>query len=225
MPPEKCTFESEAQRQNVDFFSRKTRPNHDELVLNPEPTRKVISAITGGSSPTVNDLYGICDKCGLCKPEIRPEGEGFRVYRLGYEQFVSNVPLATFTQFHAEKPKTGVRVVVVDDFSPTSGAQYYSLKGIESLAVKINPDVRPSQMQERAVLRQIEEWKPDWVISDKGLGYFNGIDLILGCKEAGIKTIMHTGEEQTAETRRVADMFIQKASISPERMVEILTSG
>lgn len=225
MAQEKCSFEEQAQVQNVDFFSRKSYPNYDVLVLNPEPTRRVYAAMTGETTPpSVNALYGICDRCNLCSPEIRPEGDGFRIFRTGYKNFVSNVPLATFTQFHAKSPKKRVRVVVIDDMSPEIRAQHYATEGIEALAVKVNPDRKPSATQERALEREVIEWGPDWVVSDKGLGYVNAINLILAFKEAGIRTIMYTGEEQTDITRRVADIFIQKASIRPEEMVKILTT-
>lgn len=57
------------------------------------------------------------------------------------------------------------------------------------------------------------DYRPEFLISDKGLGYFSGISLIEQVKQAleeQVKTIMVTGEFDTRETHRVADCFIEK---------------
>lgn len=89
------------------------------------------------------------------------------------------------------------------------------------LCVEVNANVRANKFVCQQLSRQIIEWGPDWLISDKGLGFVDGIELIKQCKEAGIRTIMLTGEIQTAETRKVADYFLIKPT-SYKQILEIL---
>lgn len=45
---------------------------------------------------------------------------------------------------------------------------------------------------------------------DKGLGYFDGIEIITALRRYGVKTILYTGETDTSETHQVADAFVEK---------------
>ena len=82
------------------------------------------------------------------------------------------------------------------------------------LMVHVNSYVDPDFMKLRALRGTIESFRPDVVVADKGLGLIDGIDLIQSVRDMGIRTIMYTGEIQTAETKKVADWFVVKPDLA-----------
>lgn len=104
----------------------------------------------------------------------------------------------------------------IDSLKPQLNKNGYTLIG-----VYVDPDYQPTDMQQRVLARDIIDLGVDLAICDKGLGYTDGIGLVLRLKEAEVPTIMLTGERETRETHRVADRFIVKP-IRPSILIEEL---
>lgn len=214
-----CWYEERAQEIGEEFFSIKNN-GQSTLVFNPNLIDKGL-----GTKPFTfqngKALRNICSQCHFCRPFIDERFDGFRIIRYGYNTPQRDKPLAEFTYLPAKGEIRGIKVAEVDDFNLTQLVSYLSEVGFELMCVTVNPNVPTSEIKSRQLYRTIIEWGPDWLLSDKGLGFVDGIELIRTCKEAGIRTMMITGEVQTAATRRVADYFIEKP-VSMENLIAIL---
>lgn len=216
---EKCTFERVAADLGIDFISiKRGLPDQNQIVLNPNYTQRV------GMS-TEEQLKGICLRCNLCRPEIHQDGKGFRIDR---HNFIPDLPpnkrpLARFTNFPPKGETNGMKVALVEDFNESAEAEWLSRQGFDVLYVHVDAHVPTTEIASYTLFQKIIDWGPDWVIADKGLGYVNGLELIIRSKEAGIGTIMQTGEIQTNETRKLADFFLEKPFTTDE-LLEILTA-
>jgi len=206
-----------AHDSGVDFISIKAQPGGEsQLVLNPRVFPRVNEYLKGygGSRVSRRYLKHICKQCEGCSPTIVEDGEGFRINRKGYSFDETRKPLFVAKKLQAESVGTHTRrVYIVDD-------QYTQIMA-EALAwdhhvlmVHVNSYVDPDFAKLRALRGTIESFRPDVVVADKGLGLIDGIDLIQSVRDMGIRTIMYTGEIQTAETKKVADWFVVKPDLA-----------
>ncbi|MBI2338519.1 hypothetical protein HYU95_05045 [Candidatus Daviesbacteria bacterium] len=212
---ERCWYEERVEQTGIPFISIKNCTDLSTLVFNPKSYEGDIAQFIfpGCDQVTKKILEKICSNCNLCQPEIeREKNAGFRIYRHYYNRYENEgIPLAEFYHLMPDGGKRrGVKVAFVDDMDPTRWAEILVLDGFEMLCVSVNANVRAREIDFRKLCQKIIEWEPDWLVSDKGLGFVDGVELIKQCKEAGIRTVMLTGEIQTAETRKVADFFLTK---------------
>lgn len=208
----RCAYESIQDHFQIPFLSIKNRSNASELVFNPYFSKRLAKSMYSSEDLSQEDLQWICSECGLCKPIISGSSEeGFRIKRDSYDNSEAGILFQTEILVPNGEAKTfPYKICLVDDFQPKSTARGLALRGHTVLVVTVNPNIKPSELAEWEFRNRIINWEPDWLITDKGLGYVDGIDLIKVCKEAGVRTIMLTGERQTHETRRVADIFLTK---------------
>lgn len=216
MVENKCLYEQVAKETSLPFISIK---NHGQstLVFNPILIDQALSQIAyelcGKTKVNLDVLKRICSECRICQPDIQLKGSSdYRIFRHNYGYIEENHPLAQFTHFPPEgEEDRNTRVVLVDD-DPFLDVRARTLgeDGFDTFYVLINNGVPVSQIAQRDLFTQIIDLDPHCVISDKGLGYVDGILLIDACKKAGIPTIMVTGEYFTNETRKVASRFLTK---------------
>ena len=226
MSPETgCRIESLQSLSGVSFISIKSeRQGKSELVLNPRMFPSVnpfLLGYYGYEELTETSLRLICRSCKGCHPQIRPDGDGFRVRREGYWFGEENIPLFTHHRFPSEEPGDYTRrVCVIDDVDPTGLSEFLSMRHLVE-SIRIDPHAQADRISVNQLLEHIRQFHPDWAVCDKGLGDVDGIELILHMKEEGIRTIMNTGEIQTRETHYVADVFLPKLT-DPEDFLRVI---
>jgi hypothetical protein len=223
----RCAIENISERSLHPFVSIKNNKDPSELVINPNGYADIDWRAEAMGFHQADDRWfeAICAECTLCMPTIEIDREarasidgytryGLRIYRHKFLQ--ENIVRSLYVvQTHALYNKNQLsgenrtRVCCIDD-DKLSWEVPFNNTNTDVLAIWVDPNVRCTPLQAKALTDEIVQWNPDWLISDKGLGFVDGIELILRCKEAGIRTIMLTGEIQTDETRRVADVFLKK---------------
>ncbi len=209
-----CRYNGLAQDSGVDFMSVKGKPDgSSELVINPNTFSELNAFLEKNWGATITEqvLRDTCVSCGLCTPTIRRDGEGFRIDRKGYSPSydTEEKPLFETIILPPEvSDDNSRRICIVDDIPSHLGEILAHNHHV--LMVNVDANVKPTLSSELALRTTIEAFRPEWVVSDKGLGNLNGIRLIEDVKRSGRRTIMFTGEIQTDETRRVADVFIEK---------------
>lgn len=223
-----CLIESLQKTVGVDFVSIKRKPGVDELVLNPNCFEEVDWGMQLLTDRRVDRraIEILCGICGACNFEVNYDDStefegrrGLRVSRKNYGQEIVERPLYNKEVFHFSDEDTPsgkrYRVCVVDDFS--LGFEWvFENSNTDLMEIIVDANVRPSEISSRALINEVIDWHPDCLVSDKGLGYVDGIELIKAAKATGIWMVMLTGEIQTNETRRVADVFLTKPASGEE---------
>lgn len=227
----RCAIENISERSLHPFVSIKNNKDPSELVINPNFYADIDWRAEAMGFHQVDDRWfeAICAKCSLCMPTIEVDLEatvlengsyryGLRIYRHKFlqENIVRPLYVAQTHMLYNKNrlpDQNRTRVCCIDD-EKINWKGTFKNTDTDVLAIWVDPNVRSTPLQAKALTDEIVQWNPDWLISDKGLGFVDGIELILRCKEAGIRTIMLTGEIQTDETRRVADVFLEKPTDS-----------
>jgi CheY-like chemotaxis protein len=233
-----CAIEDISERDHHPFVSIKNNKDPSELVINPNglPYVDWRAQYMGFSNANERWFRAICAECGLCRPEIKldtdahvlidgQERYGLRIYRHQFLQENLQRPLfevtkVTFSGSNAKEQEKRTRVCCIED-EKIPWPLVFNGTNTDLRMILIDSHVKPQSEDMETIMRKIVMFQPDWVISDKGLGFLDGIELIRQCKQAGIKTIMFTGEIQTDETRRVADVFLEKP-VSTQTLLEVM---
>lgn len=209
MRPERCVYELFEIRQNIDLLSKKG----DELVFNPA-YNTVLAHYLKSNTLRLHNLTDVCNACGLCTPTIVQTEVGFRITRANYQPNLQELrkPMYAITNFLPEKgiKQKNIRVTIVDDRQPQELAEWLARKGYNSTAVWVNQNWNAKPDTQEQIVNAILQTGPHIVVCDKGLGFFDGIEIITAIRGYGVKTIMYTGEPDTRETHRVADAFVEK---------------
>ncbi len=184
-------------------------------------------------------IHDTCGICNLCSPRVfSPNGSDVRVERVGYsfEPNTNEIFPYESTTLRPEGKSRG-RACVLDDHKElglhlgqilvehgfiADVFRTFSKTGADGVALG------SSDFETMYFVDIILERAPDIVISDKGLGYFDGIDIIENIRirtEDAVETVLLTGEEQTRETHKVARHFLTKPVTSEEltRILEPIT--
>lgn len=190
----------------------------DEIVFNPVSALTLLRAFSemgyGLSYPFDPDdpndvIRGCCSSCDNCTPYITSDYPDLRIKRKGFS-YTESRPAFEIKGRYEGKNTTKTVVIVDDDESIDTLAMGLAGFGLTVVAVQVHRNAEANLITQRALAALVEAQHPDCVVSDKGLGYLSGIELIEYLKEVGIFTFMLTGERQTDETRRVADYFLEK---------------
>lgn len=164
---------------------------------------------------TVSSLEYVCQWCSICTSEVKYlEGENIRVIRSNFrpeEQPGANPELFTAHTYEPEASGSldNLRICTLEDIDQGL-TSFFIGNGATLLEIQIHPYTRPTDTQIEDLLGRIMRFQPSVVMTDKGLGYLDALSLIDILKRAGIATVMRTGESQTDETRRRADVFLEK---------------
>lgn len=223
----RCAIETLSEESVEPFISIKNTEEPSVLVVNPNsyPDLDWRANYMGFGRVNRRWIEAICAECALCKPKIEEDLEaktgsgfderyGFRIYRHELSQNHIKGPLYEIQRFTLgakdrlpDSPR--IKVSCVDD-EKMRWKEIFAGTNTEIQAIRVNPNVQATPLHENQLLNEVLQFNPHWLISDKGLGFLDGKKLILRCKEEGIHTIMLTGEIQTDEARRVADVFQTK---------------
>ena len=200
----------------ANFNGVDTSIKDDRLVLNAQFQGKFQGIY---HSPLNTSLVTeICQSaCRACQPLLSETPRTILVKRQGYK-YIPEVqqnpgPFLDTTVFRPDKGTVvRTRATVVDDYDPISTAKWLAQEGFLSTSIKVDPDRAFSEILHNQLLETIINSRPGLLISDKGLGWFDGIRLITQIREreSGIWTVMFTGESDTGEPHNVAHSFVEK---------------
>lgn len=198
----------------------------DELVLTIVGAEKIAAHF---SSPSFQEIFlrEICTACGLCRPETARHEKTWRIIRHGYTPESIEDPFTlTYYQPRRDHPtRKRITIAVIDDNEPGPLARAFATNGYHTCAIRINPEtVNADRLFQIPLTKAICNEQPQLAVCDKGIGYFDGLRLIQDLRDAGVFTILYTGEaDSNSEVRDVADVFLMKP-VAFSEILSIVTS-
>jgi hypothetical protein len=210
MNSEKCLIEQLRDQNHADFYSVKPTDLGDSLLV---INLKVFNTML---KPVANGIDGINTLCSLCQATcisgiISYSNSEIRVERIGYQHDETGNEFIKVTDFIPQNITYQHRVCVLDDDDPEMTAHAISRYGCATRAININSSYTAGPNELQFLFDTIRHFGTYVFIGDKGFSMFlSGYELFEMCKEAGMFTIMLTGEESSSETQDIPKVFLKK---------------
>lgn len=228
MPDRECKIEQFSRENKLHLLSIRG----DHLVFNPAFLFSKDFTSTAGINPQSNVRYEAerflrktCRSCNLCSPSFDFSPTSPRITREGYHPEISaEMPEITFREFKPMTDPNGKTICTIDDDPDCAENMALVFSYVGYHAYGITPGHRgivASKTEISAFAQMVLDKSPDVVVSDKGLGWIDGIELLeqIGLKKDSVITVMLTGEWQTRETHRKARLFFTKP-VNPDTLIE-----